>query len=236
MNQVPVVWVTTRAAGILAFVLLTMSMVAGLGLKTRPFGRLVRGISAIELHRSLTMASLTALAVHGVMLVMDTTIEITWSDLLVPGTLPFKPVWTGLGVVAGELMLILVVSYRFRRKLTMSVWRRLHYASYLSFIFATLHGIFAGSSTKSTWMQAIYIVAIALVLGATVFRILSPAPPKKEVPAAGARRPAPAAPESVTVPQPAVVRSAQRSEAPQSRQQSHPAARRHEVPATSGSQ
>lgn len=233
MNQVPVIWVTTRAAGILAFVMLTISMVAGLVLKTRPFGRLVRGISVMELHRSLTVASLMALAVHGVMLVMDTTIDITWSDLLVPGALPFKPLWTGLGVVAGELMLILVVSYRFRRKLTMPIWRRLHYASYLAFIFATLHGIFAGSSTKTTWMQAIYIGAIALVLGATVFRVLSPAPPKKEAAAPTPRRPSPSPAVAQPMSAPATLRTARRQE-PQSHS-AHAAPRRHEVPATSAS-
>lgn len=244
MNQVPVVWVTTRAAGILAFVLLTMSMVGGLVLKTRPFGRRVRGVSAMEFHRSLTIASLAALAIHGVMLVMDKTIDITWSDLLVPGALPFKPVWTGLGVVAGELMLILVVSYRFRRKLTMPVWRRLHYASYMAFVFATLHGIFAGSSTKTTWMQAIYIGAIAMVLGATVFRILSPAPSKPAAPPVGARRPsptpvatepitAPAAP--VSRPQPVAVRSARRHEPHPHAHHGHTVTRRHEVPAASAS-
>ena len=233
MNQLPVVWVTTRAAGILAFVLLTISMVAGLVLKTRPFGRLVRGISVMELHRSLTVASLMALAIHGVMLVMDTTIDITWSDLLVPGSLPFKPVWTGLGVIAGELMLVLVVSYRFRRKLTMPIWRRLHYTSYIAFTFATLHGIFAGSSTKTTWMQAIYIGAIALVLGATVFRVLSPAPPKKVAAAPDARRPAPAPTVTAPTAAPATLRSARRHES--QHHHTHTATRRHEVPAASAS-
>lgn len=194
MNDLPLVWVTTRAAGILAFVLLTISMVAGLVLKTRPFGRLVRNISAIELHRALTIASLSAVGVHGIMLVMDKTIEITWTDLFVPGTLPYRPVWTGLGVVAAEVMFVVAVSYRFRRRLTMTVWKRLHYASYLAFSLALLHGIFAGSGSKTLWMQGIYIGALAAVAGATAFRIISPTPPKTEIPERESRRPRQQAP------------------------------------------
>lgn len=193
MTDLPVVWVTNRAAGILALFLLTLSMVAGLVLKTRPFGRLVRNISAIELHRALTIASLTAVALHGVMLAMDTTIDIGWSDLLVPGTLPFKPLWTAFGVLSAELMLIIAVSYRFRRRLTMTVWRRLHYGTYLVFALAMLHGIFTGSSTKTVWMQSFYVAALALVLGATAFRMISPSPPKTEIPERESKRPAPPA-------------------------------------------
>jgi DMSO/TMAO reductase YedYZ heme-binding membrane subunit len=125
-------------------------------------------------------------------------------------------------------MLVLVVSYRFRRKLTMPIWRRLHYTSYIAFTFATLHGIFSGSSTKTTWMQAIYIGAIALVLGATVFRVLSPAPPKKVAAAPDARRPAPAPTAA-----PATLRSARRHESQP--HHTHTATRRHEVPAASAS-
>ncbi len=242
MNQLPIVWVTTRASGILAFVLLTMSMVAGLVLKTRPFGRLVRGISAIELHRSLTIASLMALAVHGVTLVMDKTINITWTDLLIPGALPFKPVWTGMGVAAGELMLVLAVSYRFRRKLTMPIWRRLHYASYAAFTLALMHGIFAGSSSGTVWMRDIYIAAAAMVIGGTVFRIISPTPPKVEAPTNTSPRPAAQpAPAARPVGQPAAAtRSAHRAPAVRpaqrhSHQHPYPASRRREAPAASGS-
>jgi sulfoxide reductase heme-binding subunit YedZ len=191
MSDLPVVWVTNRAAGIVALVLLTMSMVAGLVLKTRPFGRLVRNISAIELHRALTIASLSAVAVHGLMLLMDKTITITWVDLLVPGTLPYKPVWTGIGVAAAEIMFVVAISYRFRRRLSMAVWRRLHYATYLVFALSLMHGIFAGSGTKTVWMQAIYIGSLAAVAGATAFRIISPTPPKSEIPEREARRPQP---------------------------------------------
>jgi sulfoxide reductase heme-binding subunit YedZ len=182
MNQLPLVWITTRAAGIAAFLLLTASMVAGLVLKTRPFGKRVRGVSAMELHRSLTIAALAALAIHGVALVADSTIEIGWMDLVVPGTLPYRPLWTGLGVAAGELMFVIALSYRFRRRLTVPVWRKLHYAAYLAFGAAVAHGIFAGSGTDLPWMRAMYITSLAAVAGAAAFRIVSPAPPRTELP------------------------------------------------------
>ncbi len=178
MTELPVTWLVSRASGILALALLTLSVVAGLVLKTRPFGKLVKGVTAIEIHRALSIAGLAAIAVHGVALVLDRTVDITWADLLVPGASPYRPFWSALGVIAAELMVLLILSFRVRRLITVPVWRKLHYASYATFALAVLHGIFAGSDTSHRWMQYTYVAMIALVAGATAFRIVSPAPPR----------------------------------------------------------
>lgn len=189
MSQFPAVWVTTRATGILALVLLTGSMVAGLVLKTRPFGRLIKGISATNMHRDLSIAALIATAVHGVMLVMDSTIEITWADLVVPGWLPYRPWWTALGVIAAELMLIVSVSFRLRKRIGVANWRRLHYLTYGVFILAITHGIMSGSDTGARWMQSVYVACLALVAGGTAFRAANPVAPSRPA-ASTTKRPA----------------------------------------------
>lgn len=181
MKDWPILWISTRAAGLVALGALTASMVIGLVIKTRMFGRSVKAISGVELHRSLTTASLVAVALHGVLLTFDTTIDIGWSDLVIPGTLPYKPVWTGAGVIAAELMIIVALSFRLRRHIGMAVWRRLHYATYAIFILAMAHGIGAGSSTANSWMPWVYVASISLVCGATVFRVVSPLPPSQEI-------------------------------------------------------
>lgn len=176
MNGLPVVWLTARAAGITAYVLLTLSMLAGLTLKTRPMGRLVSGATAMEVHRSLTLMGLLALAVHGVALVADRTVDIGVVELLVPGTLPYRPVWTAMGVIAAELMLILAISFRLRRRMGMRAWRALHMAAFPTFLLATLHGIFAGTDSGSGWMRWVYVGAVGSVAGGVAFRALTARP------------------------------------------------------------
>ncbi len=173
MNGLPTIWLAARAAGITAYVLLTLSMLAGLTLKSRPFGRRVSGATAMEIHRSVTIAGLAAVGVHGVALAVDRTIDITWFELIVPGLLPYRPVWGAAGVLAGELMLILAVSFRLRKRLGMRAWRTLHMSSFAAFALATLHGIFSGTDSEEPWMRWVYTASIAIVLGGVAFRILT---------------------------------------------------------------
>lgn len=188
MSELPLTWLAARASGIVALGLLTLSVVAGLVLKTRPFGRLVKGATAMEIHRSLSIAALASIVIHGVALVMDRFVEIRWTDLLIPFGASYRPLWTGMGVVAAELMLLIAVSFRLRKRIGVPMWRRLHYLSYATFALAVLHGIFGGTDTQHRWMQTFYVAVIALVAGATAFRVVSPAPPRPELTEGGSRR------------------------------------------------
>jgi sulfoxide reductase heme-binding subunit YedZ len=199
MTNDPTIWLVARASGLVAYGLMTASVLAGLMLKTRPFGRLVRAVTAMEIHRSLSFLGLAAIGAHGVALVLDRSVNIRIADLLIPGTSPYRPVWTALGVVAAELTALIIVSFPLRRRLGMRAWRRLHWATYGVFALATVHGIATGTDTSQPWVRTMYIGAIAAVAAATTWRALttSPAPRPVATPARadGARPPVPV-PES----------------------------------------
>ena len=112
--------------------------------------------------------------------------------LLVPGTVAYRPVWTGLGVLAGELMLIVYVSFGLRRRIGPRNWRRLHWTTYGAFAAATAHGVMAGSDSSAPWALFLYFTAIGLVAAATAWRALVPArPPTRPRPRAAASEGAP---------------------------------------------
>ena len=96
--------------GLVAYALLTTSVVAGLVLKARPYGTSPKPAAVTDLHRFLALLGLGALVVHGLALLLDRTVPFHVADLLVPGIAPYRPVWTGLGVLAAELMLLVYVS------------------------------------------------------------------------------------------------------------------------------
>jgi methionine sulfoxide reductase heme-binding subunit len=174
----PTFWLLARATGITAYVLLTLSVLAGLMVKARPFGMAIKPAHAVDLHKTLALLSLAALAMHGVTLVLDHAVEISVLDLLVPGTAPYRPVWTGLGVLAGELMLIVYVSFGLRRRIGARNWRRLHWTTYGAFAGATAHGVMAGSDSSQPWALFLYLAAIGAVAMATAWRALVPARPR----------------------------------------------------------
>jgi sulfoxide reductase heme-binding subunit YedZ len=174
MKSDPTFWLLARATGISAYVLLTASVLAGLVVKSRPFGRAIKPASATQLHRTLALISLSALLLHGLTLVLDETIEIGLAALLVPGTAPYRPLWTGLGVLAGELMLIVYVSFALRKRIGIRNWRRLHWTTYGAFAAATAHGVMAGSDSAQPWAIGLYLGAIGSVTAATAWRALVP--------------------------------------------------------------
>jgi sulfoxide reductase heme-binding subunit YedZ len=170
----PSFWYLARASGLLAYALLTASVLAGLVLKARPFDRLLRPAAVTDLHRFLAFLGLGSVAIHGSALVLDTTVAISPIALLVPGLVPYRPLATALGTLAALGMLLVYVSFPLRRRIGTRTWRRLHWLTYAVFAFATAHGLAAGSSTHETWALALYGAATGAVLGATAWRILVP--------------------------------------------------------------
>jgi sulfoxide reductase heme-binding subunit YedZ len=117
-------------------------------------------------------------------------VKITPAALLLPGLVPYRPVWTALGVLAGELMALIYVSFALRKRIGMKNWRRLHYATYAVFALATVHGLAAGTDSTRPWAIWVYLAAIGAVCAATAWRVLTAAP----------ARPGPAAPRPAPVP------------------------------------
>ena len=174
MKGDPTFWILTRASGLLAYALLTTSVLVGLVLKARPFGTTLKPAAVTDLHRFLALLGLGAISVHGLALLLETAVPISLTDLMVPGIAPYRPLATGLGVLAAELMLVVYVSFSLRRRIGARTWRRLHWATYLIFVLATLHGLAAGTDSSTTWALALYGAASGAVLAATAWRALIP--------------------------------------------------------------
>lgn len=166
----PTFWIAARSTGIVAYLLLTAVMLMGATLSGR--GR-VRGLSAgdiNEAHRYTALLALVMTAAHGVALVLDRAVDIPLAGLVVPGLVPYRPVWTSAGVLAGWLALALYTSFSARKMIGPRVWRRLHYAAYGAFTLAAVHGLAAGTDSGSTWALALYGGSVGAVVGATVWR------------------------------------------------------------------
>lgn len=172
MRGDPTFWILARASGLLAYLLLTIATLAGLFLKSRPFGRALRPATVTEIHRSLALFALGAIGLHGAALTLDRVVPIPLAALLVPGLSPYRPLAVAPGVLAAELMLAVYLSFPLRRRIGVRSWRRLHWASYAIFAAATAHGLAAGSDSGRGWVFALYTAAVAAVIAATVWRTL----------------------------------------------------------------
>lgn len=181
MHHDPTFWLLARASGIAAYGVLTLSVLAGLVLKSRPF-RSLRAPDVVEVHKTLALTGLGALVLHGVSIALDTTVKVSLAGLLVPGLVSYRPAAVAAGVISAWLFAVVAASFWVRRRVGIRWWRRLHWLTYALFGLATLHGLAAGTDTTRPWARALYLCALGSVVAATAWRALVP-PTGRAVPA-----------------------------------------------------
>ncbi len=63
----------------------------------------------------------------------------------------YQPVWLGLGALALDLLVAITVTSLLRTRLPHAAWRLVHWASYLAWGIAVVHGIGIGTDSDATW-------------------------------------------------------------------------------------
>lgn len=162
-------WITSRAAGIAALVLSSASIGAGLLISGQ--GGSGKGLrsDARALHEALSLATLVAIAVHGVALLGDHFLHPTILDISVPFTGGYRPFWTGLGITAGWALATLGLSYYARGWVGQSRWRALHRFTAVFWILGIAHSLGSGTDAGQPWfliaLAVSAIPALVLLLG-----------------------------------------------------------------------
>ncbi len=94
-------WLASRASGLVALALITLSVTLGLAMAGRVSRRPGLARALVAVHEQSALAGLIAIAVHGLTLVGDRWLDPGPVGIVVPFAMDDKPLWTGLGIVAG---------------------------------------------------------------------------------------------------------------------------------------
>lgn len=164
-------WYVARGGGLTAFALLTLSVAIGLLLSGRAKVDWPR-FAITEVHRFVGLLAGAFIVVHGLMLLLDGYFHFTLWNLVVPGTAPYRPLATALGVLAAELLAALALTNHYRTKLSFRFWRRAHYLNFAVWLLALVHGITAGTDSDTSWALLLYAFASATVGGLAAWRAL----------------------------------------------------------------
>jgi len=184
MANLPLAWYVARAAGLVAFGLLTLSVWLGLAMSTRLLGP-KRQKQLFGLHRTLAWTGLTMVGLHVTALLLDPVMHFSLVTTLVPFASAWKPGAVAMGVVAGWLSLMLASSFRMRKWIGQKGWRRLHYASFGAFALALGHALVTGTDLKGMGGPILALVAAGPVLWLTFYRLLMPRTAIRPVPVLG---------------------------------------------------
>ena len=147
-------WYAARAGGMVAFALLSVGVLLGLGLSGRARLKDWPRFALEDVHRFVGLLAGTFVAVHVLVLLLQGFVPFSVTDLVIPFAASFKPIPTALGVVSMELMVALALTNRYRRQLPYRFWRRAHYANFAVWLFALVHGIASGTDTGTVWGAA----------------------------------------------------------------------------------
>ncbi len=177
----PFLWYATRAAGLVTLVLFTASLVLGIlnagRVGTSRWPRfLVQG-----LHRNLSLLALTFLALHIGTTVIDTYTSIGLSAAFVPFVATYKRFWLGLGALACDLLLTLIITSLLRHRIGHGLWRAVHWAGYLCWPVAIAHGLGAGTDHGTRWVLMLTFSCIGIVLASVVYRAVRAIPARRLV-------------------------------------------------------
>jgi sulfoxide reductase heme-binding subunit YedZ len=177
-------WYLTRSTGVVALVLLTLTVVLGVVDVSRWSSPRWPRFVLDSLHRNVSMLVLVFLSLHILTAALDSFAAIPLLDTVVPFIGSYRPFWLGLGAVAFDLLLAIAITSLVREHLGQRAWRITHWLAYACWPTALLHGLGTGSDVKSTWLLALAAMCVIAVATAVGIRAIAGWPDRARIRAA----------------------------------------------------
>jgi sulfoxide reductase heme-binding subunit YedZ len=165
-------WYFGRGFGVSALVLFTVVVVLGVVTRAgRPLPGLPR-VAVTTVHRTASLAALLFLGLHVGTLLLDPYSQLRLTDVVLPFLAHYRPLWQGLGTLALDLAVVLVVSSLLRHRLGLRAWRAVHWAAYACWPLAVAHAVGTGTDRGSGWLILTVAGCVLAVAGAVCWRLL----------------------------------------------------------------
>jgi methionine sulfoxide reductase heme-binding subunit len=138
-------WLTSRAAALTAFFVLSAALVTGQAIRSAMFEGAMRNRDLSNLHRFLTVCWVPLVGLHVLAITLDAVARVSLIDLVIPFRVSYAAFAIGLGTIGFDLLIVITVTSYLRRRLDPIAWRWLHRLSYLMFAIFALHALLAGT-------------------------------------------------------------------------------------------
>jgi methionine sulfoxide reductase heme-binding subunit len=158
-------WLISRSAGVVALVLVAVSVLIGLTLAAGLGGPPQRRRALVAFHEQTALAGLVAIALHGIALLGDQWLKPGIAGIAVPFVVDYRPVSVAAGIAGGYLAAILGLSFYARKRIGGKRWRNLHRATPVVYALGLIHTLGAGTDAGSTWLRA-FMLSTALAAAA----------------------------------------------------------------------
>jgi predicted ferric reductase len=164
-------WVVGRGTGITALALFTLSIALGIATRSgRPLLSLPR-FAVVDVHRFAALLGTVFIALHVGNLLADPYAQLRLIDVIVPFRGVYQPFWLGLGTVAFDLLLAVIVTSLLRHRLGLRTFRVIPWATYAMWPIAVVHSVGNGTDSTHRWFLLFAAVCAMTVAAAFAARL-----------------------------------------------------------------
>ena len=101
------------------------------------------------LHRNLSLLVVVFVFLHVASTVIDGFAPIGWLDAVIPFRAGYRPLWLGLGAVAVDVLLAIIITSLMRVRMRVSQLASVHLLAYAMWPIALVHGLGTGSDVHA---------------------------------------------------------------------------------------
>jgi sulfoxide reductase heme-binding subunit YedZ len=163
-------WLISRASGVVAFVLISLAVLMGLAMAARTLRRPGLKRTVVRLHEQVALTALGAIAVHGLSLLGDGWLRPGLRGIAIPFAMSYRPSFTGAGIIAGYLFVLVGPTFYLRRRIGAVRWRKLHRLSLFVWALSVVHTLGGGSDAPRLWLRCVVLTPMAPIVYLLVLR------------------------------------------------------------------
>jgi len=167
----PTAGTASAVTGVIAMVLLTLSVVLGVGINRRARARRLPRAALRTAHRDLSMLAAGFLAVHIATAELGHFAGVGPASMVIPFAARSWRVWMGLGTIGADLLIALVVTSLLRRRLGRRWWRAVHWVSYACWPVALVHSAALSPDRRTGQLRELALACVLAVVLAAGWRL-----------------------------------------------------------------
>jgi ferredoxin-NADP reductase len=173
VNDPHIWWYITRATAIVAWCLMTFSVLWGILLSTRVLRKIDSPSWLQDIHGFASGASVVMVLLHLISLMLDGWLHFSVPELLVPFAAHYRALPVTIGVFALYVLIAVQATSLLLRRLPRRFWRIVHYSSYALLVLVAFHSGLTGTDVGSLWYRELSFSLIALTSLVVVVRVIA---------------------------------------------------------------
>ncbi len=156
LDSIHIWWYVTRASGLMGYLLFWLSTIWGFAVSSKIFDPFLERVFTYDFHEHLSLLSLGFVVLHALALLAEKVEPLSLVEVLIPFVSAYRPFWTGIGIIAFYLTVLVTVTFYIRSWISMKVFRVIHYLSIAAYFGVLFHSLYAGTDSALTWVQWMY--------------------------------------------------------------------------------